>query len=109
MADTLDKKPDIEQTSSNEENVDVSKAGGHHSAVVDLSGVANLDNARRRGLQPPEIIARLGPEGRLALEAKLRRKIDLRLLPMVILMYIMNYIDRSVEPMRLGHGVPLCF
>ncbi|KAK7754853.1 hypothetical protein SLS62_003167 [Diatrype stigma] len=102
MADTVDKNPAIEQTSSNEDSVEISKAcagggsgGGHRPAVVDLSGVANLDNARRRGLQPPEIIARLGPEGRLALEAKLRRKIDLRLLPMIILMYIMNYIDRN--------------
>jgi hypothetical protein len=28
-------------------------------------------------------------------EARLRRKIDLRLLPMVIIMYIMNYLDRN--------------
>ncbi|OTA98618.1 hypothetical protein M426DRAFT_69448 [Hypoxylon sp. CI-4A] len=48
-----------------------------------------------RGLRMPEIIARLTPEQRLELETRLRRKIDLRLLPMIILMYILNYIDRN--------------
>ncbi|KAI1481077.1 MFS general substrate transporter [Daldinia eschscholtzii] len=48
-----------------------------------------------RGLRMPEIIARLTPEQRLELETRLRRKIDWRLLPMIILMYILNYIDRN--------------
>ncbi|KAI0099493.1 MFS general substrate transporter [Daldinia grandis] len=43
----------------------------------------------------PEILARLTPEQRLELETRLRRKIDWRLLPMIILMYILNYIDRN--------------
>ncbi|KAI1765161.1 MFS general substrate transporter [Hypoxylon sp. FL1150] len=47
------------------------------------------------GLRAPEIIARLTPEQRLELETRLRKKIDLRLLPMIILMYILNYIDRN--------------
>lgn len=34
------------------------------------------------------------PEERQAAESKLKAKIDLRLLPMIILMYIMNYLDR---------------
>jgi hypothetical protein len=45
-------------------------------------------------LQPPEVIAKMTPEEREALEKRLKRKIDLRLLPAVIIMYIMNYIDR---------------
>ncbi|KAI1104507.1 MFS general substrate transporter [Jackrogersella minutella] len=48
-----------------------------------------------RGLRAPEIIARLTPEQRVELEVRLRKKIDLRLLPMLILMYILNYIDRN--------------
>ncbi|KAH9906848.1 major facilitator superfamily domain-containing protein [Xylariomycetidae sp. FL2044] len=60
-----------------------------------LSGVADLGQARSRGLRAPEIIARLSPEQRLELENRLRRKIDWRLLPMIILMYILNYIDRN--------------
>ncbi|ESZ98468.1 MFS transporter [Sclerotinia borealis F-4128] len=52
-------------------------------------------NPGPRVLQPPEWIAALSPEERVDLESKLKRKIDLRLLPMVILMYIMNYLDRN--------------
>ena len=80
MADTKNSKVDLEHASSNEGGNDVDK----------------VTDDKLAGLQPPEIIARLSPDERLALEAKLRRKIDLRLLPMVILMYIMNYIDRCV-------------
>ncbi|KAI1501911.1 major facilitator superfamily domain-containing protein [Biscogniauxia marginata] len=60
-----------------------------------LSGVADLRQASRRGLQPPPIIARLTPEQRLELEKRLVKKIDIRLLPMLVLMYILNYIDRN--------------
>jgi hypothetical protein len=47
------------------------------------------------GLQPPELVAKMTPDDRVRLENHLRRKIDYRLLPMVILMYIMNYLDRN--------------
>ncbi|KAG8158410.1 hypothetical protein KVR01_011532 [Diaporthe batatas] len=49
----------------------------------------------RRGLQPPEFLLNMSMEDRLELEAKLKRKIDLRLMPAIILMYILNYIDRN--------------
>lgn len=45
--------------------------------------------------QPPDLIRHLTLEQRLALEKQLVRKIDLRLMPMVIIMYIMNYLDRN--------------
>ncbi|KAK3941220.1 putative pantothenate transporter liz1 protein [Diplogelasinospora grovesii] len=48
-----------------------------------------------RGLQPPEFIRNLTPEQRENLEKKLKRKIDSRLLPAIITMYILNYIDRN--------------
>lgn len=35
-------------------------------------------------------------EDELALEKKLRRKIDLRIMPLIIWTYLMNYIDRLV-------------
>jgi hypothetical protein len=35
------------------------------------------------------------PEEIAALEVKVRRKIDFRLLPMIVLMYILNYLDRN--------------
>ncbi|KAF1927177.1 pantothenate transporter liz1 [Didymella exigua CBS 183.55] len=42
-------------------------------------------------------------EERIAAEAKLRKKVDTRLLPMIILMYIMNYLDRNnIAAVRLA-------
>ncbi|GKT91045.1 pantothenate transporter liz1 [Colletotrichum tofieldiae] len=51
--------------------------------------------AERRGLRPPPIVAAMTYEHRVELERKLKRKIDLRLLPMIVIMYILNYIDRN--------------
>ncbi|KAL9128071.1 MAG: hypothetical protein Q9217_003182 [Psora testacea] len=45
--------------------------------------------------QPPELVLKLPPEERARAEKALTRKIDLRILPMLILMYIMNYLDRN--------------
>ena len=45
--------------------------------------------------EPPPLIKYLTTEDRAALERRLVRKIDRRLLPMIILMYIMNYLDRN--------------
>lgn len=75
---------------------DDSKAPAAHSSQVPpqtgaISGV-------RRGLQPPEFLLNMSMEERLELETKLKRKIDLRLMPAIILMYILNYIDRLVKP-----------
>ena len=42
-----------------------------------------------------EHLRQLSPE-ELVLEKKLRRKIDMIIMPLVILVYLMNYIDRLV-------------
>ncbi|KAI3326117.1 MFS general substrate transporter [Xylariaceae sp. AK1471] len=77
------------------------------SVKGDTAGnVADLGQAVARGLQPPEIIARLTPEQRLELEKRLVRKIDWRLLPMIILMYILNYIDRNNIAAAKLSGLP---
>ena len=47
-----------------------------------------------QGLVAPEIIRAMTPEYKLAVEKRLKRKIDGRLLPAIIIMYILNYIDR---------------
>ena len=53
--------------------------------------------------EAPPLIKGLTPEERAEKERKLRRKIDLRLLPMAIIMYIMNYLDRNnIAAARLG-------
>lgn len=48
-----------------------------------------------RAFQPPALVKAMSPEQRRHAERALVRKIDIRLLPMVILMYIMNYLDRN--------------
>lgn len=48
-----------------------------------------------RTFHPPELVRAMSPEKRAAAESRLRRKIDLRLLPMIVLMYILNYLDRN--------------
>ena len=58
----------------------------------------SLDNVRtatRSVKEPPELVKNLSPEERQRQETALVRKIDLRLMPMIILMYIMNYLDRN--------------
>jgi len=54
-------------------------------------------------LQPPPLVAAMSREVRDEAEKKLRSKIDARLLPMIILMYIMNYLDRNnIAAVRLA-------
>ncbi|CAO2652486.1 Nn.00g007690.m01.CDS01 [Neocucurbitaria sp. VM-36] len=54
-------------------------------------------------LVAPPLVAAMTPEQRVTAEAKMRRKIDTRLLPMIILMYIMNYLDRNnIAAVRLA-------
>ena len=55
-------------------------------------GIATVPTARR--FEAPEFIRNWTPEERHAAEKRLKAKIDLRLMPMIILMYIMNYLDR---------------
>lgn len=51
-------------------------------------------SARRKREAPP-LVKHLTAEERHGLELALVRKIDSRLLPMIVLMYIMNYLDRN--------------
>jgi hypothetical protein len=54
-------------------------------------------------LEVPPLVAAMSQEYRLEAEAKLRKKIDTRLLPMIILMYVMNYLDRNnIAAVRLA-------
>lgn len=58
-----------------------------HVHEHDISGdeKASSDTAAHlRALTPEE----------LAIEKKLRKKIDMRIMPIVVLIYLMNYIDR---------------
>lgn len=46
-------------------------------------------------VQLPPLLRDLSVEEREKLNLHVKRKIDLRLLPMMLLMYIMNYLDRN--------------
>ncbi|KAF2019453.1 MFS general substrate transporter [Aaosphaeria arxii CBS 175.79] len=51
----------------------------------------------------PEILRDLSPEELSECEKKLKRKIDMRLLPTLIIIYVMNYLDRNaIGAARLG-------
>lgn len=67
-----------------------SKLAEHNSD----SSIKNVSTARSRR-EPPELVRHLAPEERARVEKALTRKIDIRLLPMLILIYIMNYLDRN--------------
>ena len=58
----------------------------------DASLIEDAPSSRR---QPPDLIRKLTSDERAHLERKLVRKIDICLLPTLILMYIMNYLDRN--------------
>jgi hypothetical protein len=67
---------------------------GDMSEEIEVVANANRPNARK---EAPPSVARLSPEERSQAEKALVRKIDLRLLPIVVIMYIMNYLDRTLS------------
>jgi hypothetical protein len=99
---TADEKPDrvaeLEHHSDNGAVKHHEKDGivsGSGSPVVGEAGEPAVKGGTR-GMQPPEFLRHMTLEQRLELETALKRKIDMRLMPMIILMYILNYIDRYV-------------
>ena len=58
------------------------------------TSIANHAVPNRRQEAPP-LVRIMSDDERFVREAVLVRKIDLRLMPMIILMYIMNYLDRN--------------
>jgi sugar phosphate permease len=70
------------------------------SDVDGKSQIAHVENPSS-GLEattfkrPPDLVKAMSPEDRIKFEKHLVRKIDLRLLPAVVIMYIMNYLDRN--------------
>jgi len=56
----------------------------------DVAHTATDPGVSHGKLVAPPLVAAMSSEQRVIAEAKLRRKVDTRLLPMIILMYIMN-------------------
>lgn len=75
------------------EHADVTTIRGQDHGEKDKAAPAvNLEG--EAALRAPEWIRRLSVEERTTVEGRLRRKLDIRLMPMIVLMYIMNYLDR---------------
>ncbi|KAA8651413.1 putative MFS transporter [Aspergillus tanneri] len=72
---------------------DIDKSSVDNVEVVP-NAVANADKPNPKK-EAPAYVAGLSPEEREKAEQALVRKIDLRLLPMTIIMYILNYLDRN--------------
>lgn len=66
----------------------------YNAKHIDEHEVANAAVPVRQ-LEAPELVRVMTWEERAKVEKALVRKIDIRLLPMLILMYIMNYLDRN--------------
>lgn len=62
---------------------------------VSDTSLENAPTTPRTRREPPELVRNLTPEEREHIEKALTRKIDLRILPMLIIIYIMNYLDRN--------------
>jgi hypothetical protein len=92
MADEVKTTLSVDHQSSNDDH-------GHEKASTTAGAVG-------RGPEMPEILRNISPENLAKLDKKLRRRIDLRLMPMLIIMYILNYIDRLVALDR--PTPPLC-
>lgn len=73
---------------------DVEVADVDKSYVDNIENVANANKPNPRK-EAPAYVAGLSPGERAAAEKALVRKIDIRLLPMIIIMYILNYLDRN--------------
>lgn len=73
---------------------DVEIADVDKSFAENVETIANADRPNPRK-EAPAYVAGLSDEEREKAERALVRKIDLRLLPMLIIMYILNYLDRN--------------
>jgi hypothetical protein len=73
---------------------DLEIANVDKSSAENVETVANANKPNPRK-EAPAYVAGLSPEDREKAERALVRKIDLRLLPMLIIMYILNYLDRN--------------
>lgn len=86
----------IDHPSGNGEN-NYDEKGGNAEHVSDTAslGLNTTQTSTRRKREAPPLIRDLTREERHRLELALVRKIDFRLLPMIVLMYILNYLDRN--------------
>lgn len=73
----------------NDKEVSAAKISEDGPEPTVLEAGSSKDDPRDK-LQPPPLVAAMTPDERVLAEKRLRRKIDTRLMPMAILMYIMS-------------------
>lgn len=80
-----------------EDHASSARTDGDLKAKSDHVSVTSFENvpSARPKREPPPLVKHLSGDERQRVEMALVRKIDLRLLPMIILMYVMNYLDRT--------------
>lgn len=79
------------------------KLSNASSPVRDAEAANNGMTHGYGNLEVPPLVAAMTAEDRARQEKNLVRKIDTRLLPMIILMYVMNYLDRNnIAAVRLA-------
>jgi hypothetical protein len=69
--------------------------GIEHAQMEHVIGTGSEGMAQATLREAPAFIQNMTAEERALAERRLTRKIDIRLLPMIILMYILNYLDRN--------------
>ncbi|KAJ5678970.1 MFS general substrate transporter [Penicillium macrosclerotiorum] len=82
----------MQQHNVNPENM-LSSKGSASDHVEYTASIKDGINTMMAGM--PEFLQGLTPEERQELEKKLVRKVDARLLIMIVVMYILNYLDRN--------------
>jgi hypothetical protein len=71
------------------------ESGSDDKGRIQLVDHDGKDVGVPRTFEAPEYVRNMTPEQRIEIEGRLKRKIDIRLMPMIVLMYIMNYLDRN--------------
>ena len=102
---TLDLVIEMDAPTNKPDNPDEVSSSKVHDHDVPVSMTEEKRDTAEHTRPPPLT------EDELALEKKLRRKIDLRIMPLIIWTYLMNYIDRLVVYSRgvfQDHMLTLC-
>lgn len=89
--------------SSSDDHLEEGRNYGGRMDPDDKAQIEQVDDVKNRVVsspptrifEAPEFIRNMTPEEREKAELRLRQKIDMRLMPMIILMYILNYLDRN--------------
>ncbi len=71
--------------------------GIERSSDLKMNGIDEVEVAPARRGQMPACLRQYSPDELALQERKLVRKIDLRLMPATIIIYVLNYLDTSIR------------